>query len=99
MIIFPEGHRSRGRGLLPFRAGAFKLATQAKAPVVPVAISGSYDVFERNYEVMIAPVTVEFHAPIPTSGLAPEERRQRLADQVRVVIAETLRRNGNLTLT
>ena len=94
IIIFPEGHRSRGRGLLPFRAGSFKLATQADAPIVPVAISGSYDVFERRYLITVAPVTVEFHAPIPTGGLPPEERRQHLADQVRAVIAAALGPEG-----
>ncbi|MDR1909415.1 MAG: 1-acyl-sn-glycerol-3-phosphate acyltransferase, partial [Spirochaetaceae bacterium] len=31
MIIFPEGHRSRGQGLLPFHQGSFKLATQSEA--------------------------------------------------------------------
>ncbi|MCL2880357.1 MAG: 1-acyl-sn-glycerol-3-phosphate acyltransferase, partial [Treponema sp.] len=26
MVVFPEGHRSRGQGLLPFRPGSLKLA-------------------------------------------------------------------------
>ncbi|MDR0710320.1 MAG: 1-acyl-sn-glycerol-3-phosphate acyltransferase, partial [Spirochaetaceae bacterium] len=51
MIIFPEGHRSRGQGLLPFHPGSLKLATQAEAPIVPVALAGSYDVFEKNYRL------------------------------------------------
>ena len=62
---------------------------------MPVAISGSYDVFERNYEVRIAPVTVEFCSPIRTAELGPEVRRQNLAEQVRSVIAETLGRHGS----
>jgi 1-acyl-sn-glycerol-3-phosphate acyltransferase len=90
MIIFPEGHRSRGRGLLPFHAGSFKLATQAACPLIPVAITGSYDIFERTYRVTGAPVRVVFGAPVLTAGLSPEERRQGLSDQVYEVIRAAL---------
>ncbi|MDR0624788.1 MAG: 1-acyl-sn-glycerol-3-phosphate acyltransferase [Treponema sp.] len=90
MIIFPEGHRSRGQGLLPFRPGALKLATQAEAPIVPVALAGSYDVFERHYRLRPGPVGVHFGKPIPTAGLPPEDRKKRLADQVYRVIKEAL---------
>lgn len=37
--MFPEGTRSRGNGLLPFKTGAFHTAIQAKVPVVPVVLS------------------------------------------------------------
>jgi 1-acyl-sn-glycerol-3-phosphate acyltransferase len=90
MIIFPEGHRSRGQGLLPFHPGSLKLATKAEAPIVPVAISGSYDVFERNYRVTAAPVGISFGLPIPTADLPPEDRKQSLADKTRAAIAAML---------
>jgi 1-acyl-sn-glycerol-3-phosphate acyltransferase len=92
MIVFPEGRRSRGQGLLPFRSGSLKLATQAGAPVIPVAIAGSYDVFERNYRVNAVPVRVHFGKPINTAGLPPEDRKKNLADQVYRVINEALER-------
>jgi 1-acyl-sn-glycerol-3-phosphate acyltransferase len=90
MIIFPEGHRSRGQGLLPFHPGSLKLATKAEAPVVPVALSGSYDVFERSYRVTAAPVGISFGPPIPTEHLSPEDRKQSLADKTRALIAAML---------
>jgi 1-acyl-sn-glycerol-3-phosphate acyltransferase len=90
MIIFPEGHRSKGRGLLPFHAGSFKLATQSEAPIVPVAISGSYDVFEKNYRIHALPVGVTFCKPIITAEIPVTDRRNILADQVRTVIAAAL---------
>ena len=86
MLIFPEGTRSKGRGLLPFKSGAIKLATHSLAPIVPIAITGSYEVFERDYRVHAAPVSVVFRPPIITSEMSPDERRHGLMDQVRLSI-------------
>lgn len=41
LIFFPEGTFQRTAGLLPFRMGAFVIAAQAGAPVVPVTIRGT----------------------------------------------------------
>jgi len=90
MLIFPEGTRSKGRGLLPFKSGAIKLATHSLAPIVPMAIWGSYDVFEKNYRVQPVPVRVVFCPPVITANLSAEQRRHQLADQVRDIIAAAL---------
>ena len=37
--MFPEGTRSKGRGLLPFKTGAFHTAIMAEVPVVPIVCS------------------------------------------------------------
>jgi 1-acyl-sn-glycerol-3-phosphate acyltransferase len=37
--MFPEGTRSRGRGLLPFKTGAFRLALSENKAIVPVVCS------------------------------------------------------------
>lgn len=90
IVIFPEGTRSHGQGLLPFRAGSFKLATQSGAPILPIAITGSYEIFEKTYRVRAVPVKVTFMPPINTACLPLEERRQHLADQVYRLIAQAL---------
>ena len=90
MIIFPEGHRSMGRGLLPFHAGSLKLATAAGAPIVPVAIEGSYDVFEKTGRVVSASVKIAFCEPIDTASLPPEEKKQVLSDRIYSIIKEKL---------
>jgi 1-acyl-sn-glycerol-3-phosphate acyltransferase len=90
MIIFPEGTRSKGQGLKPFKAGSFKLATQAGATIVPVAITGSSDVFEKNYRAASVPVQVVFAPPIETEALSPEERKQALSIRVYKVIEAAL---------
>ncbi|SES65479.1 1-acylglycerol-3-phosphate O-acyltransferase [Thorsellia anophelis] len=39
--MFPEGTRSRGRGLLPFKVGAFHTAIAARVPVIPLCVSNT----------------------------------------------------------
>ena len=90
MLIFPEGTRSKGRGLLPFHTGSIKLATHSKAIIVPIAISGSYEVFEKNYRVNAVPIRVVFFPPIDTAQMSPEDRRHKLVDQVRDIIASEI---------
>ena len=90
MLIFPEGTRSKGRGLLPFRSGAVKLAINSLAPIVPIAISGSYEVFEQHYRVQAVPVQMVFCPPVNTVEMRSDERRHKLADQVQGIIAQTL---------
>jgi len=91
MIIFPEGHRSKGRGLLPFHPGSLKLATQASAVIVPVAIEGSYDVFEKNYRVVTASTRIAFLEPIDTKSIPLEARKQVLCDRIYSAIKEELK--------
>ena len=42
VLVFPEGTRSTTGNLQPFKKGAFHLAHQAKAPMVPMWISGTH---------------------------------------------------------
>jgi 1-acyl-sn-glycerol-3-phosphate acyltransferase len=90
VLVFPEGHRSKGEGLLPFHPGSFKLATQAAVPIVPVAIRGSYDVFERYGRVNACPVRLVFCEPVITAEIPSEERKQFLAGKVREIIEKAL---------
>lgn len=90
MLIFPEGHRSKGRGLLPFHPGSLKLATSSVAPIIPVAIEGSYEVFEKNYRVVSFPVKISFLPVIDTASLPPKERKLALSDRIFSVIKEEL---------
>ncbi|MDR2966073.1 MAG: 1-acyl-sn-glycerol-3-phosphate acyltransferase [Treponema sp.] len=90
MLIFPEGTRSKGRGLLPFHAGSLKLATQSDAVIVPVAIEGSYEVFEKTRRVSKCFASIAFCPPIDTKTLSPEEKKQALADRIYNVISGQL---------
>lgn len=89
MCVFPEGTRSRGPHMLPFRNGAFRLAVRAEAAIVPVTIDGAYKVWEEHHQIRPALVRVVIHKPIQTAGLSPEERKA-LPEKVRAAIASAL---------
>ena len=64
-LIFPEGTRSKdGNQMKEFHAGSFKIATKAKAPILPVALIDCYKVFDQKG---CAPVSMQIHylEPIP----------------------------------
>ncbi|GHV41052.1 1-acyl-sn-glycerol-3-phosphate acyltransferase [Clostridia bacterium] len=73
MVIFPEGTRSKNGNILgEWKAGSFKLATKAKAPIIPVAFYNSFKVMNGT-KISAAKVTVIFGDPIITEGLTRDE--------------------------
>jgi 1-acyl-sn-glycerol-3-phosphate acyltransferase len=75
--MFPEGTRSRGRGLSVAKTGTARLAIEAGCPIVPMAISGS-DRFFRRFPRR-TPVTVRLlPALLPGSGDTPLALTERL---------------------
>jgi 1-acyl-sn-glycerol-3-phosphate acyltransferase len=46
--MFPEGTRSKGRGLIPFKNGAFHTAIAAEVPLVPIVCSSYADQIDLN---------------------------------------------------
>ena len=90
MLIFPEGTRGNGEGLLPFKSGVIKLATNSLVPIVPIAITGSYGVFEKNKRVQAVPIRMVFCPPILASEMSSTDRRQILIEKVRSAIESVL---------
>lgn len=48
LVIYPEGTRSMGREMLPFKSGSFSLAKKANVPILPVMVDGTYGILEAN---------------------------------------------------
>ena len=71
--MFPEGTRSRGRGLLPFKTGAFHAAIGAKVPIIPIVCS-STDKLKLN-RWNNGHVIVEMLPPVSTEGCTKEDIR------------------------
>ncbi len=69
LIVFPEGTLLRHTGLMPFRAGAFQVAAQARIPVVPVALRGVRSVLrDGTWYPRRAAIVVTIGAPIHPEG-------------------------------
>jgi 1-acyl-sn-glycerol-3-phosphate acyltransferase len=52
VLLFPEGTRSRDGRLQPFKDGAFRLALDAGCPVIPVALTGTFDSLPKTGVVL-----------------------------------------------
>lgn len=89
IAIYPEGTRSRGRAMLPFKKGSFKLATLAGATIVPVTVDGTFKAWEQHMRIRPADVRIVVHPPIRTEGMSPEERKA-LPERVREIVASAL---------
>jgi 1-acyl-sn-glycerol-3-phosphate acyltransferase len=77
VIIFPEGTRSPDGTLQAFKSGGFHLALDAQMPVIPVTVSGSWQLTpKRSLQLRSGTVKVVYGAPIPTAGLTIRDREQ-----------------------
>jgi 1-acyl-sn-glycerol-3-phosphate acyltransferase len=83
--MFPEGTRSRGRGLLPFKTGAFHAALAAGVPIIPVCVSNTSNKINLN-RLNNGLVIVEMLPPIDTSHWGKDQVRD-LATHCREVMA------------
>lgn len=77
--IFPEGTRNRNEDileLLPFKEGSLKIAEKSGCPIIPVAMTGTAEVFEKQFPRMKSSnVTIEFGTPIIIRDLEPEQKK------------------------
>jgi 1-acyl-sn-glycerol-3-phosphate acyltransferase len=75
VVIFPEGTRNKGLGLLPFKKGAFVLALNLQADIIPVIIEGAREI-QHHHSFFVDPgnLIVKFLPPISTKGLTYEDR-------------------------
>jgi 1-acyl-sn-glycerol-3-phosphate acyltransferase len=73
-LIFPEGTRSRDGHIQPFRRGAFFLAIYSQAPVIPVSISGSYELMPKgSLSTKKGRIKVIFHPEVSVQGLSKHD--------------------------
>ncbi|GFO53540.1 1-acyl-sn-glycerol-3-phosphate acyltransferase [Geomonas sp. Red276] len=87
VVIFPEGTRTKDGHLLPFKRGAFMLATRAGVPVVPFTINGSRAINPANrIELYPGTIRISFAAPLASAGVPEGE----LLEKVREAIAARL---------
>lgn len=80
LAIFPEGTRSRDGHLLPFKAGAFHLATETHLPVLPVALIGTRSIMAPDSTMVQwgVDVTIRVGTPLDSGSLDADQLRMRV---------------------
>ncbi len=96
IMIFPEGTRSREWEMLPFKDGAFRLAIEASAPILPIAVAGTRGAMAKGtFRFLPARALAQALEPIDTTGLTladlqalKQRTRERIEAGRRVLAVE-----------
>lgn len=93
--IFPEGTRNKSEDpadLMEFHEGSLKIAEKSGCPVIPVAITGTDDVFERHIPwIRKSHVIIEYGEPIYLKGL-PLDKKKFPGAYTREIISEMIKK-------
>jgi 1-acyl-sn-glycerol-3-phosphate acyltransferase len=88
VMIFPEGTRSRDGSLGKFKRGSLMAALKSGAPVVPIAIDGSYNIMPKGtYLVRPSRIRLSVGKPI---YMTDEKEYDQKVEEVREAIAKML---------
>lgn len=91
--VFVEGTRAMPGELLPFKKGAFHLAFQTGAPIIPVAIRNTDSMMGKRTGVAFAgTIEMVLLPPIETAGLDAENHLINVMSQTREAVASELAR-------
>ncbi len=100
MCIFPEGTRGKGVDELdmpPFKEGSLKMAEKTGCPIIPMALTGTADIFENHFPwIRSAHVTLQYGSPIYPKELSKEEQK-RLGNYTQKIILEMLKTSSTLS--
>lgn len=83
--LFPEGTRSYGKGVLPFKTGAFRTAQQANVPIVPICASCTNDIKLNRWNN--GKVIIEFLEPILIASEQKEHIKQ-ITQNAQIMMAQ-----------
>jgi 1-acyl-sn-glycerol-3-phosphate acyltransferase len=94
LFVFPEGGRTPTGALQPFLSGAAYLAIRAKVPLIPIALSGVYDLLPiHTRHFYPCQLTLTVGEPISTEGMTIRQadeltaRLRAAIDELRTTLA------------
>jgi 1-acyl-sn-glycerol-3-phosphate acyltransferase len=88
LFVFPEGGRTSTRELRPFLPGAAYLAIRAQVPIVPIALSGVFDLLPiHTRHFYPCQLTMRVGEPIETTGMSVRQNGE-LTERLRNAIEE-----------
>jgi 1-acyl-sn-glycerol-3-phosphate acyltransferase len=86
MVILPEGHRTLDGNLGPFKKLPFRLAKQVHVPVIPVGLSGLFQLKHKgSWLIRPRSITIKFGKPITQEEIrahSVEELRDYVRDKI-----------------
>ncbi len=90
VMIFPEGTRSPDGELQEFKTGAARIAIEAGAPILPIAVVGTRDaLIKHDWRFGRSNAEARILAPIPTDGLTKQDATA-LTERMRDAIGAAL---------
>ncbi len=96
LIWFPEGQRSYGGELQPFKPGVGLLLDHFRVPVVPVSISGTYEAMPPG-RALVRPkkITVAFGEPLSVDDLDRQGEGDRPQDRILQALRDRVAKLGD----
>ena len=85
--IYPEGERTWDNSLLPFRYGTIRLVLALGKPVIPVGISGAYELMPRwTSSIRRSPVRIRIGPPLLFDHIpVPQQTRADITEAAHVL--------------
>lgn len=88
-VIFPEGTRSRDGQIGRFKRGAFQIALDLKLPIVPISLTGCYQVMNRYaWHVTRHPITMTIGKPIYFDKTGENTPDNEFIEHIRQAVVE-----------
>lgn len=86
-IVFPEGLRTSDGKLQPFRPGIGMMAVRLRVPIVPIRLSGLYEIYSLHDSwPRRGPIRVSIGCPLTFSaGISYEDAARRLEEVLRAM--------------
>ena len=90
MFVFPEGTRSKTGEMAEFHSAVLKISTKNDAPIIPVAFTGTRNIFENQAPaIKRSTVYITYGDPIIPSQLEPEDKK-KIGPYIQNVVKEML---------